>query len=290
MSYRLTSLIIRVAQCPCPQKIVLAVIADMADDDGMCWPSLETIALRAGMTRRSVIDQVEKLEAAGLLSVSRGGRSNKYQIVLPSEPRSQVKDVHMCTTFTRPVNDVHQTSEPRSPQVVNDVHPKLSVKQSMKGSEKPPQTAAAEGKERTTSGKRNYGPEPEACAVTLPAGTDPELADAWSEWQTYRQRRAAAPGRQRIAWTAQGARLSAKQVLQYSASHGSRIVSDRIATAIQSEWQGLNLDKLATHQQNGNHSRPNKPSSRNGEGFSLSEERRAWLNSDKLDGPESHRD
>jgi len=47
MSYRLTSLILRMAQCPCPQKIVLAVIADMADDDGMCWPSLETIALRA---------------------------------------------------------------------------------------------------------------------------------------------------------------------------------------------------------------------------------------------------
>ncbi len=186
MSYRLTSLILRMAQCPCPQKIVLAVIADMADDDGMCWPSLETIALRAGMTRRSVIDQVEKLEAAGLLSVSRGGRSNKYQIVLPGEPRSQVKDVHMCTTFTRPVNDVHQTSEPRSPQVVNDVHPKLSVKQSMKGSEKLPHTAVAEGKERTTSGKRNYGPEPEACSVTLPAGTDPELADAWGEWQTYR--------------------------------------------------------------------------------------------------------
>lgn len=41
---------------------------------------------------------------------------------------------------------------------------------------------------------------------------------------------------------------------------------------------------------NGNHSRPNRPSSRNGEGFTLSEERRAWLNADKLDGPPSHRD
>lgn len=290
MSYRLTSLIIRMTQCPCPQKIVLAVIADMADEDGACWPSLETIAQRAGMTRRSVIDQVEKLEAAGLLEVARGGKVNRYLIRFSSEPRSQVKDVHMCTTFTTPVNDVHQTSEPRSPQLVNDVHPKLSVKRSIRESVKQPQTAVAEVKEKTKSDKRNYGPEPEACTVTLPAGTDPELADAWGEWQAYRQRRAAAPGRQRIAWTAQGARLSAKQVIRYAASHGSRIVSDRIATAIEAEWQGLNLDKLPTPPTNGNHSRPNRTPSRNGEGYTLSQERAAWLDADKLDGPPSHRD
>ena len=149
----------------------------------------------------------------------------------------------------------------------------------------PPPAPEAKAKRKTAS-----GPEPEACAVTLPVGTDPELADAWSEWQTYRQRRAAAPGRQRIAWTAQGARLSAKQVLQYAASHGARIVADRIATAIQSEWQGLNLDKIATPPTNGNHSRTHKPSSRNGEGYTLTPERAAWLDADKLDGPPSHRD
>jgi hypothetical protein len=47
-----------------------------------------------------------------------------------------------------------------------------------------------------------------------------------------------------VAWTAQAARLSAKQVTQYAASHGGRIVCDRIASAINGEWQGLNLDKL----------------------------------------------
>jgi hypothetical protein len=50
------------------------------------------------------------------------------------------------------------------------------------------------------------------------------------------------------------------------------------------------IERTQNTNQNGNHSRPNRPSSRNGEGFSLSEERRAWLNADKLDGPESHRD
>jgi hypothetical protein len=80
--------------------------------------------------------------------------------------------------------------------------------------------------------------------MTLPGNPSAELAEAWQEWQQYRQRRAIAPGRQRVAWTAQAARLSAKQVTQYAASHGSRIVCDRIASAINGEWQGLNLDKL----------------------------------------------
>lgn len=88
------------------------------------------------------------------------------------------------------------------------------------------------------------GPDPEACTTTLPGNPSAELAEAWQEWQQYRQRRAIAPGRQRVAWTAQAARLSAKQVSQYAASHGSRIVCDRIASAINGEWQGLNLDKL----------------------------------------------
>lgn len=47
---------------------------------------------------------------------------------------------------------------------------------------------------------------------------------------------------------------------------------------------------IATPPKNGNHSRPNRPSSRNGEGYTLSPERAAWLDADKLDGPPSHRD
>lgn len=47
---------------------------------------------------------------------------------------------------------------------------------------------------------------------------------------------------------------------------------------------------IATPPTNGNHSRPNRTSSRNGEGYTLSPERAAWLDADKLDGPPSHRD
>lgn len=109
----------------------------------------------------------------------------------------------------------------------------------------PPPPAAKPEEAKPEKEKRpKPGPEPEACATTLPGKPSAELMEAWGEWQQYRQRRAIAPGRQRVAWTAQAARLSAKQVSQYAASHGDRMVCDRIASAINGEWQGLNLDKL----------------------------------------------
>jgi len=148
---------------------------------------------------------------------------------------------------------VHPTPAPRAPSPPQQMHPtpaadapKLERTTSRTGIElqsTPP--AAKEAEVKPEKEKRpKPGPEPEACTTTLPGNPSAELAEAWQEWQQYRQRRAIAPGRQRVAWTAQAARLSAKQVTQYAASHGSRIVCDRIASAINGEWQGLNLDKL----------------------------------------------
>ena len=89
------------------------------------------------------------------------------------------------------------------------------------------------------------GPEPEACAVILPGKPSAELCEAWLEWQTYRQKRASAPfAKDRKPWTEQAARLSAKQIMQYAASHGDRIVCDRITKAIAAGWQGPNFDGL----------------------------------------------
>ena len=259
-------------------------------ETGRCDPSAALLAEETGLCERSVRAALKLIADAGHMTVrQRSGMTPNY-LLHPAVPCSK------CTPAgDAPLQEMHPTPASAAPPPLQEMHPtpageapkqertgKLTVREHQVMS---PPAPEAKAKRKTAS-----GPEPEACAVTLPAGTDPELADAWGEWQTYRQRRASALGRQRIAWTAQGARLSAKQVLQYAASHGARIVSDRIATAIQAEWQGLNLDKLATPTTNGNHSRPNRPSSRNGEGYTLSPERAAWLDADKLDGPPSHRD
>ena len=255
-----------------------------------CDPSAALLAQETGLCERSVRAALKVIADAGHMTVRQRSGTTPNYLLHPVDPCSK------CTPAgDAPLQEMHPTPAGDAPPPLQEMHPTPAgdaPKQERTGrlTVREPQVVSPAAPDAKAKRKAAAGPEPEACSVTLPSGTDPELADAWGEWQTYRQRRAAAPGRQRIAWTAQGARLSAKQVLQYSASHGSRIVSDRIATAIQAEWQGLNLDKLATPPQNGNHSRPHKPSSRNGEGFTLSEERRAWLNADKLDGPPSHRD
>lgn len=101
-------------------------------------------------------------------------------------------------------------------------------------------------------------------SVMLDASLSADLHQAWQEWQTYRQRRAAAKGKDRLAWTCQAARMGAMQVASYSQSHGPRIVCDRIASAIGGNWQGLNLDKMdrpksSPHSQNGNDRTTTRP-------------------------------
>lgn len=68
------------------QKLVLVKLADSANDDGVCWPSLRTLERDLGMTRSTVARHVKSLGAAGLLTVEErrhadgGLRSNLYHL------------------------------------------------------------------------------------------------------------------------------------------------------------------------------------------------------------------
>ncbi len=63
------------------QKAVLISLADQANDDGYCWPSVGTIAKRTCLSERAVQGAIKWLQAAGLLGASeRRGTSSVYQI------------------------------------------------------------------------------------------------------------------------------------------------------------------------------------------------------------------
>ena len=56
-------------------KLTLLILADRASDDGVCWPSYDEIAGKLGCSRRSAINNVNNLIAAGLLEIlAKGGR------------------------------------------------------------------------------------------------------------------------------------------------------------------------------------------------------------------------
>ena len=92
------------------QKLVLLALADWANDEGFCWPSINRLAVKSCLTSRCIQKTIRSLEDAGLIKREEvSGKGNRYWITLPAN------DVHPRTTFTPPLNEVHPTPEPRSP-------------------------------------------------------------------------------------------------------------------------------------------------------------------------------
>lgn len=124
------------ADLPCAQKFVLVAVCDSANDQGECYPSVETLASKCSLTVRAVQMALRAITSAGFLnSTFRAGRSTVYTVNNPSkwpkplndvhpisvatpEPRSPLKEKNPRTTFTpeshSPLNDVHHGGEGRS--------------------------------------------------------------------------------------------------------------------------------------------------------------------------------
>jgi hypothetical protein len=63
------------------QKAVLISLADQANDDGYCWPSVKTISDRTCLSERAVQGAIKWLQSACLIASSeRRGTSTVYQI------------------------------------------------------------------------------------------------------------------------------------------------------------------------------------------------------------------
>jgi len=64
-----------------PQKAVLISLADNANDEGVCWPSVARIAERTCLAERTVQGAIKWLVHVGILSVrERMGRSTMYTL------------------------------------------------------------------------------------------------------------------------------------------------------------------------------------------------------------------
>lgn len=100
-------------QMPMVAKAVYISLADNANDHGVCWPSIPTIAKRVCAAERTVFKAIKWLEENQLLVKEPSqGKSTRYK--LTPDARSPLNDVHPCTTFTPPLNDVHPTPERRA--------------------------------------------------------------------------------------------------------------------------------------------------------------------------------
>lgn len=107
---------------PSTQKLVLLMLAERHNgDSGQCNPSLELLADDCGLSRRSVIDQIAKLQEAGYLTVRHRAKDNarlpsqyvlRLSFGIPEAAKTIPADPYLVPE--KVVNDVHQ--------VVNVLH------------------------------------------------------------------------------------------------------------------------------------------------------------------------
>lgn len=68
---------------PASAKLVLLAIADRANEENLCWPSIDRMTKDTGLDRKTIMACVSKLENIGVLTVIReNGASNKYQLLV----------------------------------------------------------------------------------------------------------------------------------------------------------------------------------------------------------------
>jgi hypothetical protein len=100
--------------------IVLLALADWANDEGVAWPSMDRLAQKARIDRRSAQRIVRQLAKDGVLEIEEGGgRSKQHRYVLKMEtaalsrPLFEVKNGDILNIETAAFDPERATSDPQ---------------------------------------------------------------------------------------------------------------------------------------------------------------------------------
>lgn len=100
-----------------PQKAVLISLADNANDEGVCWPSVARIAERTCLAERTVQGAIKWLGQASILSVrERMGRSTMYTLTPAAYAPPQ--DMHPAADAPPPPQLTTETPAAAAPRTV----------------------------------------------------------------------------------------------------------------------------------------------------------------------------
>ena len=110
------------------RKLVLLKLADQANDDGLCWPSYDTVAKACEISRRSVIRHIQQLEEDGFLRIERvydkeakKNKSNRYHLTITNgEIKSLVTESHHPSDTESPLDSDTESlgSDTESPKPI----------------------------------------------------------------------------------------------------------------------------------------------------------------------------
>ena len=122
MSFTLVAKVMSLKVGSLPRKMVLLKLADQANDDGLCWPSYQTIAESCELSRRSVIRHIQQLETDGYLTITKTydksnkkNFSNRYTLTLNRGDR-----LSLVTDEAPSGDSVSLPSDSVSPEPINE--------------------------------------------------------------------------------------------------------------------------------------------------------------------------
>ncbi|MFW7526319.1 helix-turn-helix domain-containing protein [Vibrio ostreicida] len=144
MSIKVMSYVWDIPQFKGSDKLVMLCLADHADEHGLCWPSIETIARKSGVSATTVKSTLKKLETGGWVAKkhqfkkSGSGRlvraSNQYRLpVLLLKKKADQQQ-----TDQQPIFDGSKTEQSKPPQGVGQISPQGRSRSDHKPSIDPP--------------------------------------------------------------------------------------------------------------------------------------------------------
>lgn len=80
MSFEVTGRVWRESRAGGSGRLVLLALAELADADGVCWPSMEVLCRRVGLSARQVGRLVAGLVGDGELEMQKGGGMGRFNL------------------------------------------------------------------------------------------------------------------------------------------------------------------------------------------------------------------
>jgi hypothetical protein len=100
-------------------KLVLLALADNANDEGLCWPSIRTLCKKTCLSERGVQASIGRLIETGTLQrIIRNGKSSNFYV----RPPQDMHPAHNSprTQCTEPPHIVHPPPAPGAPRTVKE--------------------------------------------------------------------------------------------------------------------------------------------------------------------------
>lgn len=116
------------------EKIVMLSLADHANDEGVCYPSVTRLTQRTGLSERAVQGAMKRLREGGYLSVEKNaGRagSNLYTLHLTPAADAPPHEMHPRSRCTPPPQEVRVTPAAGAPKPSRTINEPSNKVQSM---------------------------------------------------------------------------------------------------------------------------------------------------------------